>query len=366
MAKEKKEKPPKKEKAPRKEKRAKKEKEQNEETLLQKLMRQAKIKGEEEEEAEAEAAAEEQEEAGGGKRRLFLLIAAGVLALAAVAVIIIFVILPRLSGGKEEPPPEEPTHEQVLYDLPASYEVGEETVKGVVPLLPDGVQAEKDVRVSYTYIDMTDAGAEAAAYVSNLKEEKFSVVDEEFVRTDEPDYETAEGSVLLAKNLPKKETPAPAADADKDASGTGTDQDASAAPAEEQKDMVLTVELTWAQGTMTVTCDQAEGKVTSPPQGEGSVIPGASMTMSEAVDFLYDLEPSVLGLDGTSMESYHIYAMDGAVLVDGQPCMRLNIYSRDGEGQTNEVAGIYLMSRDGQRLYVLDEEAKSVKELKLP
>lgn len=353
----------KKEKAPRGEKKGKKEKEQKEETLLQKLMRQAKIKGAEEEEPEAAAVEPEEqgEEAGGRKRKLLLLIAAAVLVLIAVAVVVIFVILPRFSGEKE--PPAEPTHEPVLYDLPENYEVGEETVKAVEPLLPDGVQAEKDVRVRYTYTGMTDAGAEASAYVSILKDEKFSVVNEEFIRTDAPDFETPEGSVLMARNMEKKEAAAAGADQNED---KDKDAAASPAPAEEQKDMVLTVELVWTQGTLTVTCDQAEGKVTSPPREETNVTPGASMTMWEAEDFLRGLEPSVLGLDGTSMESYYIYAMDGAVLVNGQPCMRLNIYSRDGNGQTNEVAGIYLMSRDGQHLYILDEEAQSVKELKLP
>lgn len=394
MAREKKEKPPKKEKAPKikKERASKVKKEKDEETLLQKLMRQAKIKGAEEEVPEETAeAAEGQEEASGGNKRkkLILLIAAAVLVLVAVAVVVIFVILPRLSGGEGEPEPsEEPSPEPVLYDLPASFEVGEETVAGLVPLLPDGVQAEKDPRVRYTYTGMTDAGAEAEAYAATLRGEGFSVVDEEFVRTEAPDYSTLEGTVLLAKNMPKK-----AAEADAEASASPAPSDASAspsesespspsesespsesvppsgspsdAPAEEEKDMVLTVDLTWAEGTLTVTCDQAEGRVTSPNMPGSGMTPGASMSMWEAEDFLRGLEPSVLGLEGDSMENYHIYAIDGAVLVNGQPCMRLNIYSRE-EGQSNEVAGIYLMSRDGQHLYLLDEEAKSVKELPLP
>lgn len=130
--------------------------------------------------------------------------------------------------------------------------------------------------------------------------------------------------------------------------------------------MVLTVELTWSEGTMVVVCDQAEGRVTSPPLEQGSMTPGASMSMSEAVDYLYTLEPSVLGLSGTSMDSYRIYALDGAVMVNNQPCMRLSIYSREGPEQTNEVAGIYLLTRDATHLYQLDEAAGTVKEIKLP
>ena len=117
---------------------------------------------------------------------------------------------------------------------------------------------------------------------------------------------------------------------------------------------------------MVVVCDQAEGRVTSPPLDSIGMTPGASMTMSEAVDFLYTLEPSVLGLSGTSMDTYRIYALDGAVMVNEQPCMRLSIYSREGPDQTNEVAGIYLLTRDAAHLYQLDEAAGTVREIKLP
>ena len=372
MAKEKKERPPKKEKPPKKERapkpdrKAKKEKGPKEETLLQKLKRQkdGKIYADEETVSE-EAPAEGKEEAPEKKKsKLFLLIGAAVLLLAAVAVVVIFVILPRFSGGQDGEPDESVSPEPVLYDLPDSFQVGEETVVGVDPVNPDGVQAELDPRVSYTYTGLSDAGAEAEAYASNLKAEKFSVVDDAFVRTDAPDYTTPEGSVLLARNIAKTETPS--------AANTGNDPDGSASPspsavpAEEEKDMVLTVELAWSEGTMVVVCDQAEGKVTSPPQDPASMMPGAAMTMSEAVDYLYTLEPSVLGLSGTSMESYRIYALDGAVMVNNQLCMRLNIYSREGPDQTNEVAGIYLLTRDGAHLYQLDETAGTVTEVKLP
>lgn len=395
----KKEKPPKKERVPRSERKAKKAKGEKEETLLQKLKRQkdGKIYPDDEPVSE-ESPPEGQEEAPGKqKSKLFLLIGAAVLLLAAVAIVVIFVILPRFSGDRDPEPDESATPEPVLYDLPASFQVGEETVTGVVPVNPNGVQATEDVRVCFTYTGMSDAGAEAEAYVANLKAEKFSVVNEEFVRTDAPDYATAEGTVLLARNIAKKgeasaadaggsntdapaspdpsnsadptASPDPGSSADPSASpapGSSADPSASPAPEEEQKDMVLTVELSWSEGSMVVVCDQAEGKVTSPPRDQMSMTPGASMSMSEAVDYLYTLEPSALGLSGTSMDSYRIYALDGAVMVNNQPCMRLSIYSREGPDQTNEVAGIYLLTRDGAHLYQLDESAGTVKEVKLP
>lgn len=372
MAREKKERPPKKEKPPKKERapKSKKTKGSKEETLLQKLKRQkeGKIYPDDEPVSEETPAEGQEEEAPAKKKsKLILLIGAAVLLLAAVAIVVIFVILPRLSGDGDDEP-EEPTHEQVLYDLPESFLVGEETVAGVTPVNPDGVQAELDPRVCYTYTGMSDAGAEAEAYAASLREASFSVVDPEFVRTDAPDYTTPEGTVLLARNIEKPEdASSDGADADASASPSAdADPSASPAPAEEEKDMVLTVELTWSEGTMVVVCDQAEGRVTSPPVEVSTVTPGASMTMSEAVDYLYTLDPSVLGLDGTSMDTYRIYALDGAVMVNNQPCMRLSIYSREGPDQTNEVAGIYLLSRDGAHLYLLDEAAGTVREIKLP
>lgn len=376
MAKEKKERPPKKEKPPKKERPSRAERKANkakgpkEETLLQKLKRQkeGKIYPDDETVTEEAPAEGQQEEAPAKKKsKLILLIGAVVLLLAAVAVVVFFVILPRFSGDQGDEAGE-PSDEPVLYDLPESFLVGEETVAGVIPVDPDGVQAELDPRVCYTYTGMSDAGAEAEAYAASLREESFSVVDEEFVRTNAPDYTTPEGSVLLARNIEKPEAPADTDAAASASPGDDADADPSAspAPAEEEKDMVLTVELTWSEGTMVVVCDQAEGRVTSPPLDSIGMTPGASMTMSEAVDFLYTLEPSVLGLSGTSMDTYRIYALDGAVMVNEQPCMRLSIYSREGPDQTNEVAGIYLLTRDAAHLYQLDEAAGTVREIKLP
>lgn len=358
----KKEKPPKKERAPKADRKAKKANGSKEETLLQKLKRQKDGKVYQDDEPVSEGAPAEGQEEAPEKRKskLILLIAAAVLLLAAVAIVVIFVILPRFSGDQDEQPPESESPEPVLYDLPENFQVGEETVIGVLPVNPDGVQAELDPRISYTYTGLSNAGAETEAYASSLKAEKFSVVDAEFVRTDAPDYTTPEGTVLLARNIAKKENPAAAS------TDGGGESSAPPAPVEEQKDMVLTVELTWSEGTMVVVCDQAEGKVTSPPQDQTSMTPGAAMSMSEAVDYLYTLDPSVLGLSGTSMDSYRIYALDGAVMVNNQLCMRLNIYSREGPEQTNEVAGIYLLTRDGTHLYQLDEAAGTVKEVKLP
>lgn len=313
-----------------------------------------------------------------GKLNPLVLLIGGAVVIAA-ALLVIFVILPRLGG--EEPDPE-PSDTAVYYDLPESFAVGEQTVPGLTPLEAANVQAIRDVRVVYTYIDLTDAGAEAKAYASALRKEGFSVVDDEFVRTDAPEYDTPSGRVLLARDI---ERPADAAGADGTAGGGGAAEptpspssepastptpapapEPTSAPEDGWVDMVLTVELTWSPGQCVVAGDQAEGRVTSPPPSERPSVGGSAMSMREAAEFISSLSPSVLGLSGESMESYRVYAMDGIVMVNGEPCLRLSVYSRDSVGQGNDFSGTYLLNRSGTRLYVLDEQDNEVKELPLP
>lgn len=291
-------------------------------------------------------------EEGGKKRKppLILFIIAGVVLIAAAALIVIFVVLPKLNGdGNGDVPEPEPSEDPgVYYELPEQFEVGEMKVSALAPLIAANVQAVKSVRVMYTYVDLTDAGAEAANYVSQLvSKDGLYVVDEEFVRTDAPDFTVPEGEVLLAKNLPKAGT-AGAADGDS-----------------EPVDMVLTVRLSWEPGTCVIVGDQEEGQVTSPSQGNRPSS-GATMSMNGALDYVKGLPPSVLGLSGESMAEYKVYALEGSAMVNGMPCIRMKVYSQDNPNGTNSIAGSYLLSNDGQHLYQLDEVAGKVTELKLP
>lgn len=327
--------------------------------------------------AKNEGAVGLEQEAGGKKKglpRLILLIAIAVVTLA-IAAIVIFVVLPKLSG--EEPPEggdPEPSDTAVYYDLPENFDVGEQTVPAPVPLIAANVQAIKAVRVVYTYVDLTNSGEETANYVSKLVSEgKFFVVDEEFVRTDAPDFTAEEGEVLLAKNLPKpqktEDKPAEgegdAAAAAEPAEPAATEPTAPAAADEEPPDMVLSVRITWKPGTFVIVSDQEEGKVTTPPRGPNATS-GGSLSLNGGLDYIKGLSPSVLGLSGESMDDYRVYAVDGTVMVNGKPCMRMQVYSRSDSGGTNAFEGIYFLANDGQRLYRLNEDGKGVTELKLP
>lgn len=52
----------------------------------------------------------------------------------------------------------------------------------------------------------------------------------------------------------------------------------------------------------------------------------SSMTMEEAVEYIRSLPPSALGLTGETLSGYDIFCEDGLVLLDGAPCLCLNIY----------------------------------------
>lgn len=90
------------------------------------------------------------------------------------------------------------------------------------------------------------------------------------------------------------------------------------------------------------------------------------LTLAETVAFLKNLSPQALGLDGTSMDSYQIYPAQSMVLVDGDYCTKLSVFSVDSESGTNRFRGVYLLTRDKKHLYSLEQRTSKVTELDLP
>ena len=172
--------------------------------------------------------------------------------------------------------------------------------------------------VVYRYEGFEATGSLVEAYVvlMNTVDTGFCIVDDTLAETEAPDYEAEEGSVHLARN-----------------------------GAEEGK--VMSIQMAWSQGCCTVTVETLTGEITEPPVPE-------AMTISEAEDYVRSMSPARLGLAGTSMQEYNIYVIDGTVLVDGIPCIRLNVYRDDGKAETNEVVGIYFLSADKAHIYKLD------------
>lgn len=298
-----------------------------------------------------------QENGKGKKRKLnpvFLIVSAAVIV--AAAVIVVLFVLPRLRGGADGPDAEATVEPQPPV-LPTELPVGDEIVPGMV-LEADESEAKAVLAktITYTYIDLADAGKVAETYVGQLRsaDPSFSVVDEEFVRILEaPDYTTAEGMVLMARNLPvpEPETPKESEPAESDEPAGSEQPEASPAPAaEEPVRMVLTVRITWSEGQCVVTADEAEGMVTSPPRTQQTPA-SSSVTIRGAQARLEGMTPAELGLSGETMEDYTVFPMDGVEMVNGVACITLYVYSDKNSPNGNQFMGSYLMSIDGLHLY---------------
>ena len=66
--------------------------------------------------------------------------------------------------------------------------------------------------------------------------------------------------------------------------------------------------------------------------------------MEEALDYVRGLPPALLGLEGSSMEDYRIYALDGMALIDGIPCIPVGVYRTAENTDTNVVEGSFFLA----------------------
>jgi hypothetical protein len=225
--------------------------------------------------------------------------------------------------------------------MPEQYELGEEET--ITAFVPEGEkisftqeETEEGEAAVYDYSGLSDTGTLIESYAAQMEgeEDPFSVVDGDMVLTDEPDYTQTEGSVNLAKAAP-----------------------------EDGKVYFLTVD--WTEEACTVTVDTREGAISTGEEEEEPAEEQAQegLTLVTAVDYLRSLTPDELGLDGSSMDEYEIYALDGAVYVDGRPCLRLKVCSTDNLQQANEISGNFLITGDKTHVYSLDEANGIVKEL---
>lgn len=304
-----------------------------------------------------------------GKKKKLLMILLPILVLAAGAAVFFFVIRPRLGGEKPEepPPPPEPVELPLMYTIgeteihalpvwgestvyleeepapvieapPAGEEPAEAAPAGEEDAAGDQKDEPEEPTVTgYRYEGLSSPGTLAGVYITLMTQEDvgFSQVDGELTRIKEPEEPSPEsGAVRLAKNAP-----------------------------EEGKAMCLLLE--WTEELCTVTMDLVDGRVKNPPE---PVSPAGPMGMSadEMMDYLGSLPPSVLGLEGSTMEDYDLLMQDGSVLIDENPCVRINAYRTDSQTGTYEIGGNYFLSLDGAHLYRLDVASNSVAELPLP
>jgi hypothetical protein len=215
-------------------------------------------------------------------------------------------------------------------EVPAQYSIGEDTVLALTPGEDESelsVEERVEEESIITYQGLADVQETCTEYLETLTDEEngFRVVDEELVEAETPDLTAEEGSVYLAK-----------------------------AASEEGQVCVMLLE--WAEDTCTITLNVQEGTIQEAP-------PTEKLNLTTAVEYLESLPPDAIGLEGSSMDQYQIYAVDGVIFVDGNPCLHLKVYRSDNPEKTNEVSGDFLLTGDKRHLFSLDAVNGTVKEI---
>lgn len=173
-------------------------------------------------------------------------------------------------------------------------------------------------RYVYTYEKLKASGDAVQTYVELLTgpDNSFTVVDEEGAETELPSYKTEAGEVLLSK-----------------ASAT--------------EGFTFMVKAQWTKETVTVSVLR--------PANAAEAAEFEAMTMGDASTFLTKFTPADLGLSGDSMNTYSMYPSEGIVMVDGQGCVRVQVFRKEANGE-NLAQGTYLITGDKTKVYRLDEE----------
>lgn len=268
----------------------------------------------------------------GKKKKLLLILVILLLAGGAAA---FFFLRGRGDGGEKKP--EEPEPEQPI-ETPAVYTFGETTIPAL-PVLseevlvyspepPEPAEGEEAVTaVTYRYEGYTDPRGMLAGYAGLLTAADigFVYVDDTLTTTEAPDYEAETGTATLAKSVAGDE------------------------------ETVMSIQLEWTAEIGTLVTDTMAGRIRSPRPD--------TMTLLEAEDYVRGMNPADLGLSGETMDEYNIYPLAGSVLVDGNLCLHISVYSVDESSGANEIAGEYFIAADKSHIYRRDAVSGKVSEV---
>lgn len=244
-------------------------------------------------------------------------------ALLAAAILMSMAACGKKDGDEAEAGPDSEANETAP-ELIGEFPFGEIAVPG---LTSASSRAAVTVETVYSYTGLSSSGGDVRSYVSLMTGDTngFEVVDKDYVISDQPEYDDA-GKVLLAR----------AAEAGEDGSAG---------------ERLMLIDISWAEDSCVIVTREAEGVISQPPE---------PITMREAQQKLESMTPAELGLEGESMDEYEVFTFDGAVVVDGRACVRMNVYNFE---QSNEFMGCYLMSLDGRHLYRMDTATQEITEL---
>ena len=208
--------------------------------------------------------------------------------------------------------------------LPETYSAGENSLPSLTALVtldtsPQCTEETEGDSTSYHYTELDNPSQAVADYRSALESDYDCVpLSADGERLSEDSELSAEGNLILARQSD---------------SGSGLFQ----------------LDLTWDETSCTVT----------PSFEEDAALPeeSSSLTMEDAVEYVRSLPPSALGLTGDDMSDYSIFCEDGLVLLDGTPCLCLNVY-RSGSYQ-----GSFLFSTANNTLYRLNQSTGEVQSI---
>lgn len=242
--------------------------------------------------------------------------------------ILLALMLTILVGCGSEDSTEELPPEEDLALVPNAYFVGSESLVAVQAeqgMYLSELYVAEDGAFVYTYAGFTAVNESVQAYVEMLvsADHGFSIVDGETFRTaTAPDYTLTEGTVSLSK------------------------------PAENDK--ITVIRLDWAEDrcVASISIEDAPIIENKPATNKNNI----GLSHTGASDYLKELHPSVLGLEGDSMDAYNVYIMTGFTYVNGEACLRIKIYSDDNDVGTNVHVGTYFMSGNGEHIYRLGDD----------
>lgn len=225
---------------------------------------------------------------------------------------------------------EEEQHE-VYSVIPNAYFIGSEYVAAVqaeTGMYFSELSVETEGAFVYTYAGFNETAVSVQTYVELLTNEEngfYSVDGETFRSAKLPDLTTDEGTVSLARDT--------------------------------ENEKILVVRLSWRDDQCTVRISIEDAPIPVEPEPAKKKPKGLSHV--GAIEYLEALDPAVLELEGDSMDEYNVYITNGFTYVDGEACLRVEVYAK-GAIQTNEHRGTYYMSGDAERIYRLYDDGRVV------
>ncbi len=248
----------------------------------------------------------------------------------------------------------ETTVEQLGAELEGDGEAAEGE-DGETPEEGEETPAEEEELVlppAYTTYIYSGEGADVERlklYCDLLTAEDFGFipVDEEMIKTKMPKFTEPSGSLHLVRAVRGNDYVEEVNLAEK-----GEEEHMEYVPLAEPKELegefLTSLRIEWDEEALRITPAMIEGAIVIPP-------PPEPMTLAEAVDHMYSLSPDLLGLEGESMEPYMVFPIDGSVMVEGAPAMRMYIYSKSESG-TNVFEGQYVLSNGGHRIFKVQSD----------